>query len=105
MGFLKKLFGGGKAKSSKGASTIAGEKKVGEITHFFPHIPAGVIKISGSSISVGDKLHFKGATTDFTQVVDSIQIEHEQVDSAKKGQEMGIKVKKRVRGGDQVYKL
>jgi len=77
------------------------EKKVGEVTHYFGHIPAGIIKLGGK-LKKGDTIHFKGATTDFTQEVASMQIDHKDIDSAKKGDEVGIKVNERVREGDEV---
>ena len=77
---------------------------IGEITHFFPHVSAGVIKLAGD-VRVGDMVQVKGHTTDFKQTIDSMQIEHVIVAEAKKGQEIGLKVKDRVRIGDVVYKL
>ncbi len=56
-------------------------------------------------MAVGDKVHIKGASTDFEQPVDSIQIEHEQVEKAKKGDVIGLKVKDKVREEDEVYKV
>lgn len=76
----------------------------GEITHFFPHVSAGVVKLS-SDLSAGDMIQIKGHTTDFKQSVGSMQINHVPVTEAKKGDEIGIKVKDRVRIGDVVYKL
>lgn len=81
------------------------EKPIGEITHYFKKIGVGVVKLTGGSLKVGDNIKIKGATTDFEQVVESMQVEHESVTEAKKGQEVGMKVKERVREGDLVYKL
>lgn len=80
------------------------ETLVGKVTHYFPHVEAAVIKITKDKISIGDKLHIKGHSSDFTQTVDSLQIDRVPVDSAKKGQEIGLKVSSRVRENDQVYK-
>lgn len=80
------------------------EKEVGKVTHFFTKIGVGVIKLS-SKLKVGDGVHFKGATTDFTQKAESMQIEHENVEEAKKGQSIGLKVNEPVREGDVVYKV
>ena len=77
---------------------------VGKITHFFPHVSAGVIKLS-RTLKVGDMVQIKGHTTDFKQRVDSIQLEHTPVAEAQKGQEIGLSVRDRVRIGDLVYKL
>ena len=78
------------------------EKKIGEIAHYFGKIGVAAIKMK-AGISVGDTIHIKGHTTDFEQVVDSIQIEHLSVLKAKKGDDIGIKVKDHVREGDGVF--
>jgi putative protease len=78
------------------------EKKVGEIAHYFGKIMVAAIKVK-AEIKVGDTLHIKGHTTDFEQVVDSMQMEHQSVPNAKKGDDIGIKVKDHVREGDEVF--
>ena len=78
------------------------EKKVGEIAHYFGKIGVAAVKIK-SELKVGDTIHIKGHTTDFEQVVDSMQIEHLSVPEAKKGDDIGIKVKDHVREGDEVF--
>ena len=80
------------------------EKEVGKITHFFSKISVAVIELK-DTIKVGDELRFEGATTDFSQKVDSMQIEQDSIQEAKAGQEIGMKVKDRVREGDLVYKV
>ena len=79
-------------------------KEIGKVSHHFGNIGVGVIELSGSLV-VGDKIRIKGATTDFKQKVDSMQIEHEKVEEAKKGQSIGLKVKDSVREQDTVYKV
>lgn len=78
------------------------EKKIGIVTHYFGHIPAGIIKITGK-LENGDKIHFKGATTDFAQTAGSMQIDHKEIEAAKKGDEIGIQVEQKVRDGDEVF--
>lgn len=77
--------------------------KIGRITHFFTKISVAVIELT-APLSVGDTIVVKGPTTDFEQVVDSMQIEHQNVQSAKAGQSIGLKVVQRVRENDTVYK-
>ena len=89
----------------KKPSVPSNEKPVGLITHYFPHVSAGVIKIKKDSVSVGDVIHIKGATTDFKQQVASLQIDHVPVQSAGKGKEIGIQTQSRVRQGDTVYRV
>lgn len=80
------------------------EHKVGEITHWYGEIGVAGIEVT-DEIHVGDEIHVAGHTTDFTQPVDSIQIDHEQVEEAHEGDAIGIKVKDRVRVHDDVYKV
>lgn len=81
------------------------EKLIGKITHYFTNIGVGVIEITEGDLKVGDKIHIKGATSDFEQTVDSMQIEHENIEKAKKGDAIGLKVGQQVREGDQVFKI
>ncbi|MFH1752999.1 MAG: EF-Tu/IF-2/RF-3 family GTPase [Candidatus Omnitrophota bacterium] len=78
--------------------------EIGAITHYFPHVKAAVMKISKGSIKVGDDIYIKGHTTNFKQAVKSLQVNRAPVEEAKMGQEIGIKVKSRVRIGDIIYK-
>jgi len=78
------------------------EKEIGVITHYFGNISVGIIQLSGS-VKVGDNIHIKGAHDDFSQTIDSIQIEHEKVESAKKGDCIGIKVTQKTHPHDKVY--
>ncbi len=84
---------------------MAEEKLIGEVTHYFTNIGVAVIKINQGLLKVNDKIHVRGVNSDFEQNVDSMQIEHENVESAKKGQMIGLKVDQQVREGDEVYKV
>ena len=76
-------------------------KEIGTVFHFFSNVNVAAIKVSGN-LKVGDKIHIKGATTDFEQKVDSMQVHNKVVKEAKKGDEIGIKVKDKVRPNDAV---
>ncbi len=80
------------------------EKEVGKITHYFTNLSVAVVDLS-DELQVGDEIHIKGATTDFTQKVESMQIEKQPIEKAKKGDVIGLKVTDRVREGDTVYKI
>jgi len=80
------------------------EKLVGRITHYYSHLGVGIIELTGGELKVGDIIHVKGKHTDFTQSVDSIQIEHQDVTRAEKGKVVGIKVKEKVHEHDQVFR-
>jgi len=77
---------------------------IGEVTHFFSRIQVIVLKMNKGKILVGDQIHIVGRTTDFVQKVKSLQIESVDVKSAKKGQLVGLKVAKKAKPGDQVFK-
>ncbi len=80
------------------------EKLIGKITHYFAKIKVGIIELK-KPLKAGETIHVKGATSDFEQKVDSMQVEHEDIKKAKKGDAIGLKVKDKVREGDQVYKV
>lgn len=77
--------------------------EVGRITHFFSKIDVAVIELK-AALSVGDTIAIKGPTTDFEQRVDSMQIEHNNVQRAEPGQSIGLKALQRVRETDVVFK-
>jgi len=77
--------------------------KIGEITHYYGKIGVGVIKLA-KGLSVGDQIKIKNNKGEFIQTVSSIQMEHESVKKAKKGQIVGLKVDQEVKKGDQVLK-
>ena len=79
-------------------------QEVGKISHFFSKISVAVVDLT-ATLSVGDRIRIQGPTTDFEQTVDSMQIEHADVKTAKAGQSIGLKVKERVRENDTVYKV
>src|SRR5437773_8492606 len=80
-------------------------KKVGEVFHFFGHIGVAAIRLTEGSLAIGDTVQIQGPTTNVEQTVDSLQIEHATVSTAGAGQEVGMKVRDRVREKDFVYKL
>lgn len=81
----------------------AKEKPIGKITHYYSKLGVGIIELSGA-LKVGEKIKIVGHSTDFDQTVDSIQIDHKEVEEAKKGDVVGMKVNDKVREGDEVYK-
>ncbi len=79
-------------------------KLIGKITHYFGNIEVAVIELS-DTLKVGDNIRIVGGETDFTQIVDSMEVEHKKVEEAKKGDSVGLKVGQKVREGYKVYKL
>lgn len=80
-------------------------EKVGDVTHYFPHVNAAAVKVLKGGIKVGDQIYIKGHTTDFKEKVNSIQLDLVSIQEGKKGQEIGLLVKSRVRIGDSVYRI
>ncbi len=92
-----------KARKAPAAKKVL-ENVIGGITHYFPKVNAAVIKLT-APLTVGETIKIKGHTTDLTQIVNSMQINHVSVDSAKKGDEIGLLVSSRVRQNDVVCKV
>lgn len=76
--------------------------KVGTVTHYYDKIGVAVLDLS-APLNIGDLIHLSGSA-DFSQKVESLQAEHEQVKSAAKGDTVGLKVTQRVKPGDEVFK-
>lgn len=83
---------------------MAIEQEVGKISHYYDKAGVGIIELT-DVLKVGDTIHIKGHTTDFTQQVASLQIEHQNIEEAKAGDSVGIKVDQLVREHDLVYKV
>jgi len=78
---------------------------IGKIVHYFSHIGVAVIELS-ANLSVGDNIRIIGGeNTDFNQTVDSMEIDRKKIEKAKSGDEVGLKVKEKVREGYKVYKI
>ncbi len=78
------------------------DKKIGEITHYYTDLGVGIIKL-GADLKVGDTIKIVGHTTDVEQEVAQMQYDRKDIEKAKKGQEVGIKVAEKVRDGDEVF--
>ena len=79
------------------------EQKIGEITHYFDNIGVAIIKLS-APLKKGESVKIKGQTTDFEEKIASMQVEHADIEEAKVGDEVGVKVSQKVREGDDVLK-
>lgn len=77
-------------------------KEIGKVFLYFSKPQVAAIELT-DELKVGNEIQIKGHTTDFTQKVESIQIENEKIESAKKGDKIGIKVSERVRPNDKVF--
>ncbi len=80
------------------------EARVGEVTHYFTNISVAVLDLR-EPLRVGEFIRIVGNQTDFQQTVESMQVEHEDVEEGQPGQEVAVKVDDRVRPGDEVFRV
>lgn len=79
------------------------ETKIGTVTHYWSHLHVAGVTITDGELHTGDKIHIKGHTSDFEQEVGSMQMDHESVEVAKVGDEIGLAVSAHAREHDAVY--
>ncbi|MCK4413895.1 MAG: translation elongation factor-like protein [Candidatus Eisenbacteria sp.] len=84
---------------------MADEAKIGQVTHYFGKIQVAAIELTDGDLAVGDTVRIKGHTSDFTQTIETMQIDRADVPKAEKGQAVGIHVAEHARVGDEVYKV
>jgi putative protease len=77
-------------------------KRIGEVTHYYDRINVAVIKLT-NPLKLGDQVHFLGQGSDFLQEISSMELEHKKIKSAKKNQEIALKVSKPVKKRTVVY--
>ena len=80
------------------------EVELGKVTHYYGHISVAIVELS-DVLKVGDNIHIKGHSSDFTQEITSMQIEHKDVAEAKAGDSIGIKVSQKTHPHDKVFKV
>jgi putative protease len=80
------------------------DTKVGTVTHYYDKIGVAVINVL-APIKVGDKIKISGHDKEFEQEIASMQVEHQNIQAAKKGDDVGMKVDQPVKDGDEVYKV
>ena len=102
----KKITKPGKKPAKKGAISVGTSlQEIGVVTHYFSQVSAAVVKLTKGSLSLGDNIIIKGVTTELQEKVKSIQIDRVPITNASIGQEIGLKVKSKVREHDIVYKI
>ena len=94
-----------KKKIAKKAAPEVSLEKIGEVTHYFPHVKAAAIMLLKSGLKAGDNVYIKGHTTNFKETIRSMQLDRVPIQEGRKGQEIGLLVRSRVRQGDSVYKI
>ncbi len=80
-------------------------ERVGIVTHFYGVPSVAIVKLETGTLRIGDTIHFRGHTTDFSQRVDSLQVEHASVEEVGPDDDFGVRVDQHVREHDVVYKV
>ena len=93
------------AALAEALAPLAGEERVGTVTHYYSHLSVAVVRMISGGLRVGDTIHVHGHTSDFPQRVESMQIEHKPVSEVSAGQEFGLGVTGHARAHDAVYKV
>ena len=81
-----------------------GTERIGIVTHYYSHLTVAIVQLETGKLRVGDFIHVKGHTSDFSQPVESMEIDHVHVNEARPGQSFGLRVKEHAREHDVVYK-
>jgi len=79
------------------------EEAIGTVTHYYSHLGVAIVQINNGKLKTGDTVHIKGHSSDFTQPVESMEYEHQHIDQAEAGQNIGLRVKDHTREHDIVY--
>lgn len=79
------------------------DKPIGKVVHFYDKLGVAIIDLTSGGLKVGDELKFKRSEEEFNQKVESLQVDHKEVDSVKKGDSFGLKVDKPTKVGTEVY--
>ena len=106
---IAKLIGSKPAAKKKAAKSAQpkrkSEKEIGRVVGFFRIPMVAVLKVTGEKLKMGDRIWIRGHTTDLKETLSSLQINHQPIQEAKKGDEIGVKISARARRGDRVYLL
>ena len=78
-------------------------KGIGKVIHYYDKLEVAIVDLKSGKLKVGDEVKFKKDDEEFTQKVESLQVEHESVDAVKKGDSFGLKVEKPTKPGTEVY--
>lgn len=79
------------------------DKAVGKVIHYYDKVGVAIIDLGSGGLKVGDQVKFKRGEEEFTQKIESLQVEHQEVSSVKKGDSFGLKVDKPTKPGTEVY--
>lgn len=92
-----------KATAKPVAEPVRQEEAIGSVTHYYSHLNVAVVQLNTGTLKTGETIHIKGTSTDFMQVVESMEYEHQHIDMASAGQSIGLRVSEQAREHDIVY--
>lgn len=106
---VKKKKAATKAKSKPAAKPAAASApsgdRIGIVTHYYNHLSVAIIQLDTGTLRTGDVIHIKGHTSDFRQMVGSLEVNHVHVDQVQAGESFGLRVSEHAREHDVVYKV
>ena len=95
-----------KPPPSRPAQPTAAEQRIGVVTHYYSHLSVVALQLeAGTTLRVGDVIHIRGHTTDFTQKVESLEVDHAPVTEVGPSDDFGLKVPEHAREHDTVYRV
>jgi translation elongation factor EF-1alpha len=80
-------------------------ERIGFVTHYYSHLSVAIIRLESGALRVGDVIHIRGKTTDFSQMVESLEVNHAHVTDVGPNEEFGLKVVEHAREHDVVFKV
>jgi putative protease len=80
------------------------EQEIGIVTHYFKGPSVAIVRLA-ADVKIGDTLRFVGHTSDFTEQVTSMQVDHKPVEAAQAGQDVAVQVVSRARPHDKVFRV
>ena len=79
------------------------ETRIGKVVHYYTDLHVAGVLITNGELHTGDKIHIKGHTSDFIQDVETMELDHERIEAAGPGDDIGIAVVDHARENDEVY--
>ncbi|MBU1032006.1 hypothetical protein KKE03_03765 [Patescibacteria group bacterium] len=79
------------------------DKTIGKVTHYYDKLGVAIIDLETGGLKAGDEIKFKRGEEEFSQKVESLQVDHKDVDTVKKGDSFGLKVDQPTKPGTEVY--
>ena len=93
------------SRSAQPAQPALLGERIGVVTHYYGHLSVAILRLESGTLRVGDMIHIRGHTTDFSQRVESLEVDHAPATEVGPNDDFGLKVDGHVREHDVVYKV